>query len=63
MVPAPADRPRFVIVGAGTTAHAAIEALTLKVPDAEIVIVSDEKTMPRCARASAPRGAVASSRA
>ena len=40
-------RPRFAIIGAGTTAHAAIEALTLKVPDAEIVLVSDEKAIPK----------------
>ena len=37
----------YVIVGAGTTAHAAIEAIRQHEPNAEILLLSDEATLPR----------------
>lgn len=38
---------RYVIVGAGTTAHAAIEAIRQEDPQADILVLSDEKARPR----------------
>ena len=37
----------YVIVGAGTTAHAAIEAIRQREPNAEILLLSDEPALPR----------------
>ena len=37
----------YVVVGAGTTAHAAIEAIRLNEPNADILVISDEVSLPR----------------
>lgn len=38
---------QFVIVGSGTAAHAAIEAIRQEDPQADILVLSDEQAMPR----------------
>uniref|UniRef100_K3WXL9 FAD/NAD(P)-binding domain-containing protein n=1 Tax=Globisporangium ultimum (strain ATCC 200006 / CBS 805.95 / DAOM BR144) TaxID=431595 RepID=K3WXL9_GLOUD len=38
---------KFVIVGSGTAAHAAIEAIRQEDPEADILVLSDENALPR----------------
>ncbi|KAJ0392211.1 hypothetical protein P43SY_011946 [Pythium insidiosum] len=45
---------KYVIVGSGTAAHAAIEAIRQAENDADILIVSDERALPRMESSSPP---------
>ena len=36
----------YVILGAGTTAHAAIEAIRMNDPESSVLLISDEKCLP-----------------